>query len=83
VFGLWPVALADDLRHFLTALDNRKVLAFVGRHPNARATFAMRRASDITGDRQVDPFFNVNTPEDIAEAEAILVRDGTAAEVSA
>jgi molybdopterin-guanine dinucleotide biosynthesis protein A len=75
VFGLWPVALADDLRHFLTTLDNRKVLAFVDGHPNARAVFAISR----TGDRDIDPFFNVNTPEDIAEAEAILARDDAAA----
>lgn len=59
-FGLWPVALADDLR---AALEDgtRKVLAWTDRHGTAYA--------DFTGDP--DPFFNVNTPEDLARAEAL------------
>ena len=68
VFGLWPVALADDLRYFLTVEDNRKVLAFVDRHPNASVSFPMAGA----GEASTDPFFNVNTPEDLAKAESIL-----------
>ena len=71
VFGLWPVALADDLRHFLTVEDNRKVLAFVDRHPNVRTTFPVSARADGTG----DPFFNINTPEDLAAAEAHLGAD--------
>ncbi|MEM8878569.1 MAG: molybdenum cofactor guanylyltransferase MobA [Pseudomonadota bacterium] len=68
VFGLWPVALAEDLRYFLTVEDNRKVLAFVDRHPNARVSFPMANL----GAESIDPFFNVNTPEDLAKAETIL-----------
>jgi molybdopterin-guanine dinucleotide biosynthesis protein A len=68
VFGLWPVALADDLRHFLTVEDNRKVLVFVDRHPNAQVSFPI----ESTGGLEVDPFFNINTPEDLEKAEAIL-----------
>ncbi|HSG94834.1 MAG TPA: molybdenum cofactor guanylyltransferase MobA, partial [Afifellaceae bacterium] len=32
VFGLWPLALADDLETFLTIGDNRKILAFTDRY---------------------------------------------------
>ncbi|MFN0262972.1 molybdenum cofactor guanylyltransferase MobA [Tepidamorphus sp. 3E244] len=67
VFGLWPVAFADDLEDFLTRGETRKVLAFVDRHDNARCAF------DMIGDgaASADPFFNVNTPEEIATAEAL------------
>jgi molybdopterin-guanine dinucleotide biosynthesis protein A len=61
-FGYWPVALRDDLR---AALEGglRKVVAWTEPHGCARAVFH---------DRIPDPFFNVNTPEDLAEAEALL-----------
>lgn len=57
-FGLWPVALRDDLR---AALEEglRKVVLWTDRHGAAEAMFAGRP----------DPFFNVNTPEDLALAE--------------
>ena len=59
-FGYWPVALRDGLRTAL-ADGTRKVVAWTRPHGLAEALF------DIdTG----DPFFNVNTPEDLAEAEA-------------
>jgi len=59
-FGLWPVALRGDLRAELLA-GTRKVLAWTDRHGTAYA--------DFEGDP--DPFFNVNTPEDLAAAEAM------------
>lgn len=61
-FGLWPVSLKDDLK---TALENgvRKVVAWTDQHHAAVAMFP-------TGD--VHPFFNVNTPEDLAQANAVL-----------
>ena len=61
-FGLWPVALRDDLRAALEA-GTRKVVAWTDRHGAATATFP---------DTPFDPFFNVNTPEDLARAEALL-----------
>lgn len=67
VFGLWPVALADDLRGFLARGETRKVLAWVKAHANVRADFGMVDR----GGQVVDPFFNVNTPEDTAQAEKI------------
>lgn len=62
VFGLWPVSLADDLRRAMTVEAIRKVDAWTGRHRLAVADFAIE---------PYDPFFNVNRPDDIAEAERI------------
>ena len=61
-FGLWPVDLRDDLR---AALGNgvRKVVAWTDKHGTAVAEFSAT---------PVDPFFNVNTPEDMARAEGLL-----------
>ena len=61
-FGLWPVALRDDLRRAL-AEGVRKVVLWTDRHGTASAEFAVDR---------FDPFFNVNTPEDLAEAARLL-----------
>ena len=62
-FGLWPVALADNLEESLTVGNMRKIIVWTSRHGCARAVF------DEAGEF---PFFNVNTPEDIIEAERIL-----------
>jgi len=59
-FGLWPVALRDDLR---TALNDglRKVVLWTDKHGAGTATFPDDAA-----------FFNVNTPDDLAQAQAML-----------
>jgi molybdopterin-guanine dinucleotide biosynthesis protein A len=62
VFGLWPVALRADLSRAMTADGVRKVDLWTARHRIAVAEFA---------DQPYDPFFNVNRPEDVAEAERI------------
>jgi molybdopterin-guanine dinucleotide biosynthesis protein A len=62
-FGLWPVDLADNLEKSLTVGNMRKVIVWTSRHGCARAVF---------DDAAAFPFFNVNTPEDIIEAERIL-----------
>jgi molybdopterin-guanine dinucleotide biosynthesis protein A len=67
IFGLWRTNLRDDLRERL-ARGERKVVAFADGHGAATAVFPV----DGT-----DPFFNVNTPEDLAEAQARLAA-GTA-----
>ncbi len=69
VFGLWPVALTDDLRAFLTAGETRKVLAWVDRHQRANVAFPEARAGAL----RFDPFFNINRPEDIEDAAKIAV----------
>ncbi|TDL81669.1 molybdenum cofactor guanylyltransferase MobA [Palleronia sediminis] len=57
-FGLWPVALREDLRAALAA-GTRKVVAWTDRYGTALASFPVDRG---------DPFFNVNTPDDLARA---------------
>ena len=59
-FGLWPVALRHDLR---AALEGglRKIVLWTDQHQAGQAVFSA----------DYDPFFNVNTPEDLAAAEAI------------
>ena len=61
-FGLWPVALREDLRASLVS-GLRKVVMWTDKHGAAEALFLAA---------PFDPFFNVNTPEDLAQAEAIL-----------
>lgn len=67
VFGLWPVALADDLETAVRDEDLRKVLVWVNRHPNVEVVF---RGPVVDG-VEIDPFFNVNTPRDMDVAEAL------------
>ncbi len=61
-FGLWPVTLRDDLR---AALEGglRKVVLWTDQHGGREAMFPAE---------PFDPFFNVNTPEDLARAEELL-----------
>jgi molybdenum cofactor guanylyltransferase len=68
VFGLWPVALADDLETWLKESDTFKVLAWVHRHRLATVDFDLVRH----GEHSFDPFFNANTPEDMIAAETFL-----------
>lgn len=65
VVGLWPVSLAEDLRRALVVEDVRKVDRWTARHGVAEAIWPIE---------PYDPFFNANRPEDLAEAEAVLVR---------
>lgn len=57
-FGLWPVDLRADLK---AALQDglRKVVLWTDKHGAATAAF------------DDDAFFNVNTPDDLAMAEAL------------
>lgn len=63
VFGLWPVRLAGDLREALVDEDIRKVDMWTARYRLARHDWACE---------PVDPFFNVNRPEDLERAEGLL-----------
>lgn len=67
VIGLWPVALADDLEQALHA-GTRKVLAWTDSHGTVPVEFPF---TYLKG-RSVDPFFNANTPEELAEARHLL-----------
>jgi molybdopterin-guanine dinucleotide biosynthesis protein A len=65
VVALWRVALRDDLRLALVKEDLRKIELWTARHGIAIADWPAA---------PVDPFFNVNTPEDVAEAERIAAQ---------
>jgi molybdenum cofactor guanylyltransferase len=65
VVALWPLGLRGDLRHALLSEGARKVESWTARHPIAVATWPAT---------PVDPFFNVNTTEDAAEANRIAAQ---------
>jgi molybdopterin-guanine dinucleotide biosynthesis protein A len=65
VAGLWPVVLRSDLRHALVDEGLHKIEIWTARYGVAIAEWP---------DRPVDPFFNVNTPEDRARADNIALQ---------
>jgi len=69
VFGLWPVALADALSDYLHSDPRRSVLSFAERHGLETVEFGI-------GSDAVDPFFNINTRQDLAEAERLAQKFG-------
>ena len=62
VIGLWRVALRDELRHALVEEDIRKIDRWTARYRLATVSWPAE---------PVDPFFNANTVEDLAEAERL------------
>lgn len=66
VIGLWRVALREELRHALVVEDLRKIDRWTARYPLATVTWP---------NEPLDPFFNANTVEDIAEAERLAALD--------
>jgi molybdopterin-guanine dinucleotide biosynthesis protein A len=67
VFGLWPVRLADDLRAAVIEQVIRKVDVWTAHYRLARVDWPTD---------PVDPFFNVNQPEDLEAAERLLADAG-------
>lgn len=67
-FALWPVQLRDELAAFLESGDIRRVMAFLEQAGMDVVGFPDEQFGQAT----VDPFFNINTPEDLAEAERLL-----------
>lgn len=65
-FGLWPIVLADDLESYLKS-GERKMQLWAARHINSRAIFPGIAIDDLS----IDPFFNVNCPDDLDVADAI------------
>jgi molybdenum cofactor guanylyltransferase len=65
VVGLWPVRLRENLRHALVDETLHKIELWTARHGIAIAEWPAT---------PVDPFFNVNMPDDAARAEAIAAR---------
>ncbi|MBB3560289.1 molybdopterin-guanine dinucleotide biosynthesis protein A [Rhizobium sp. BK512] len=68
VFGLWPTALAADLEEWVKVDEKRRVRDFLLRHDVTEVPFPLHptRASLL------DPFFNINTPDDLIEGERWL-----------
>jgi molybdopterin-guanine dinucleotide biosynthesis protein A len=69
VIGLWPVALREELRHALTVEDERKIDRWTARHGVVSVEWPTE---------PVDPFFNANRPDDLAEAERLHAALGDA-----
>ena len=67
VIGLWSVALREQLRHALVVEDIRKIDRWTARYKLATVTWPTS---------PLDPFFNANTMDDIAEAERLAAMDG-------
>lgn len=67
VNALWPVRLRHDLRRALVDEGLRKIDRWTARHGVALATWPAE---------PIDPFFNANTPDDLAEAERLLALHG-------
>jgi molybdopterin-guanine dinucleotide biosynthesis protein A len=65
VVGLWPVMLREDLRRALTREGLHKIEIWTARHGIAIADWPAE---------PVDPFFNVNTQDDAARAEALAAQ---------
>jgi molybdopterin-guanine dinucleotide biosynthesis protein A len=69
VIGLWRVSLRDELRHALTVEDVRRIDRWTGRYRLATVSWPAE---------PLDPFFNANTVEDIADAERLAALDAAA-----
>jgi len=66
VIGLWSVGLREELRQALTVEGVRKVERWTARYKIATATWPAE---------PLDPFFNANTTDDLAEAERLAALD--------
>ena len=62
VVGLWKVSLREALRHALVVEECRKIDRWTARYSLVTTRWPVT---------PVDPFFNANTPDDVAEAEAL------------
>jgi molybdopterin-guanine dinucleotide biosynthesis protein A len=67
VIGLWRVSLREELRHALVVEDIRRIDRWTARYRLATVSWPTT---------PLDPFFNANTVEDIAEAERLAALDG-------
>jgi molybdenum cofactor guanylyltransferase len=67
VIGLWSVRLRGELRHALVKEDIRRIDRWTARYKLATVSWPAA---------PLDPFFNANTVEDIAEAERLAALDG-------
>ncbi|WP_377297941.1 molybdenum cofactor guanylyltransferase MobA [Rhizobium sp. SGZ-381] len=68
VCGLFPAKIADALQAFLEGPENPRVKAFLARYDTVTVAFP----DQATGIGPLDPFLNVNTPDDLHIAHRYL-----------
>lgn len=66
--GLWPVALRHDLRQALVEEGMRSIRHWLSRHDYATASWEVGA---------VDPFYNINTPEDLDRAKTLARQESS------
>lgn len=69
VFGLWPVAMKEDLKQWLRDPHNRRVRTWIENHAHRTVDFPLMTAQ--SGD-SFDPFFNINRPGDLDQARMMI-----------
>lgn len=67
VIGLWPIGIAGKLEAALNQ-GQRKASAWAEQQGAVEVFFPPAQL----GGREIDPYFNINRPEDLAEANALL-----------
>jgi molybdopterin-guanine dinucleotide biosynthesis protein A len=70
VFGLFPMELADDLARFLDRSPKLAAMAWIDRHPWTSVEFQPANS------QAVDPFLNMNTPDDLAAMQSEMAQKG-------
>lgn len=68
VVAAWPLSVVQELQRHLRSSSNYRVTDFIERFDRVVVAFE----PEAIGAHPVDPFFNINTPADLAEAEALL-----------
>ena len=63
--ALWPVSLLADINHFLVKESQSRVAAFLSHHGIAEVEWPSE---------PYDPFFNINTPDDIDFATGLVAQ---------
>jgi len=66
-FGLWPVSLHKALEQQLTCAHDNSIMAFARQHAVESVCFTAD-----TNSFAADPFFNINTPDDLATAQTLM-----------
>jgi molybdopterin-guanine dinucleotide biosynthesis protein A len=68
VIGLWPAALRNNLAAWLQSGRSNAVRDFLATQPHTAVDFDTRAG--------LEPFFNINTPEDLERARGMLIDTG-------
>lgn len=70
--ALWPLSVRPRLSAFLADGADRRVKSFIAGERTQSVVFE----EIVIGDKTVDPFFNINTPVDLANAGELMVSGG-------